>query len=322
MANGAVLLLVNERGDRRLLWELMDGQEFEAIYAAKDPAQARSVIAQDSGIELIVLEVPEDDVEVKAFCAELENDPHTAATPVLLVSTIEPKVLWPMATPRNIRGWLHSPVDAEDALARILVAMTPAAMPVPEIGLGTGASTEDYRFAFDASLDELLVSDPETGLVLDANPAFLKQSGFSLAQVRAQTIDQLDLTHRGDARRELMQLARRQGSVRTRQMTPRADGRRVPVEAVSCPVQIGPNLRLLTSMRPIPPDAVGRPFGEFLDLLWSQRGSDGLAKALTQRLIEWAKFDFLHLVAQRAEIGEEGDLVVSFQRPRIAAGDR
>ncbi len=43
MAEGAVLLLVNERGDRRLLWELLDGEEFEAIYAAKDVAQARSM---------------------------------------------------------------------------------------------------------------------------------------------------------------------------------------------------------------------------------------------------------------------------------------
>ena len=317
MANGAVLLLVNERGDRRLLWELLDGQEFEAIYAAKDVAQARSVLAQDGAIELIVLELSEDDAEVHAFCAELAHDPRTAATPVLAVSAVEPGKHWPQAAPANVRGWLHSPVDSADALARIQMAMAPTEPTTALVQAESGAAAEDYRFAFDASLDELLVSDPETGQVLDANPTFLQQSGFTLAQVRTQTIDQLDLTHRGDARRELMQLAQRQGSVRTRQMTPRADGRRVAVEAVSCPVRIGGRLCLLTALRPIPPDAVGRPFGEFLDMLWSQRGSDGLAKSLTQRLIEWAKFDFLHLVAQRAETGEDGDLVVSFQRPGL-----
>ncbi|MBI2396401.1 MAG: EAL domain-containing protein [Xanthomonadales bacterium] len=317
MANGAVLLLVNERGDRRLLWELLDGQEFEAIYAAKDVAQARSVLAQDGAIELIVLELSEDDAEVRAFCAELAHDPRTAATPVLAVSAVEPGKHWPQAAPANVRGWLHSPVDSADALARIQMAMAPTEPTTALVQAEPGAADEDYRFAFDASLDELLVSDPESGQVLDANPTFLRQSGFSLAQVRTQTIDQLDLTHRGDARRELMQLAQRQGSVRTRQMTPRADGRRVAVEAVSCPVRVGGRLCLLTALRPIPPDAVGRPFGEFLDMLWSQRGSDGLAKSLTQRLIEWAKFDFLHLVAQRAETGEDGDLVVSFQRPGL-----
>ena len=47
MAEGAVLLLVNERGDRRLLWELLDGEEFEAIYAAKDAGRNRVKTAQD-----------------------------------------------------------------------------------------------------------------------------------------------------------------------------------------------------------------------------------------------------------------------------------
>ena len=66
MAEGAVLLLVNERGDRRLLWELLDGEEFEAIYAAKDVAQARSMLAQDNGVALVVLEVGSGDADVRA----------------------------------------------------------------------------------------------------------------------------------------------------------------------------------------------------------------------------------------------------------------
>jgi len=320
MADGAVLLLVNERGDRRLLWELLDSEEFEALYAAKDVAQARSMLAQDSEVSLVMLEIGVDDAEVKAFCDELTQDERTSALPVLVVSSVDPEQLWPNGVPANVSGFLRSPVEAEAAVALIQSAILPAA-PAPlaeSIDTDPGANSyEDYRFAFDASLDELLVSDPTTGKVVDANQTYLQQSGFTLEQARAQTVDQLDLTHRGDARRELMQLMQRQGSVRTRQMTPRADGRRVPVEAVSTPVVVGKQMRLLTALRSIPPDAVGRPFGEFLDMLWSQRGSEGLAKALTQRLIEWAKFDFLHLVAQRAETGEEGDLVVSFQRPGL-----
>ena len=81
MADGAVLLLVNERGDRRLLWELLDGEEFEALYAAKDVAQARSMLAQDSEVALVVLEVGAEDSEVKLFCEELMQDPQTSASP-------------------------------------------------------------------------------------------------------------------------------------------------------------------------------------------------------------------------------------------------
>ncbi len=274
MAEGAVLLLVNERGDRRLLWELLDGEEFEAIYAAKDVAQARSMLAQDNGVALIVLEVGSGDADIRGFCDELAQDARTSELPVLLVGVVEPAMLWPAGMPANIRGFLHSPVDSDAALLQIQSAVAPASDTAADPTMDEAAiAADNYRFAFDFSLDELLVSDPTTGKVLDANETFLTQSGFTLAQARTQTIEQLDLTHRGDARRELMQLMQRQGSVRTRQMTPRADGRRIAVEAVSRPIRIGDQVRLLTALRAIPPDAVGRPFAQTpnpkpLDLNW------------------------------------------------------
>lgn len=319
MAEGAVLLLVNERGDRRLLWELLDGEEFEAIYAAKDVAQARAMLAQDSDVAVVVLEIGSDE-EVKRFCEELAADDRTSALCVLLVGTILPDALWPAGMPANVRGYLSSPIDADAALIQIRsLAAQPAADTEPEPLVDAAAGDQSYRFAFDFSLDEMLVSDPQTGRIIEANPVFLKQSGYTREQLGSLTVDQLDLTHRGDVRREMMQVMQRQGSVHAKQLTPRADGRKIVVESVSRPIRVGESVRLLTTLRPVPPDAVGRPFGEFLDLLWSQRGSDGLAKSLTQRLIEWAKFDFLHLVAQRAETGEEGDLVISFQRPGLPA---
>ncbi|MBL0028022.1 MAG: hypothetical protein IPO95_02655 [Rhodanobacteraceae bacterium] len=189
MADGAVLLLVNERGDRRLLWELLDGEEFEALYAAKDVAQARSMLAQDSEVALVVLEVGAEDSEVKLFCEELMQDPQTSALPVLIVSSVDPGHVWTHAVPANVRGFLHSPVESEAALALIQSAIMPAAPVAASAAVDTAhvaSSGEDYRFAFDASLDELLVSDPTSGKVLDANQTFLKQSGFTLDQVRAR----------------------------------------------------------------------------------------------------------------------------------------
>ena len=82
---GSVLILLNERQQRRSLFELLDRLEFEAIYAARDAAQARAMLSQESGIELIVLEFAEGDAEAKLLCHEIRAHPRASRIPVLAV---------------------------------------------------------------------------------------------------------------------------------------------------------------------------------------------------------------------------------------------
>ena len=155
MAEGAVLLLVNERGDRRLLWELLDGEEFEAIYAAKDVSQARSMLAQDNDVALVVLEVGSGDADVRGFCDELAQDARTSGLPVLLVGVIEPAVLWPAGAPANVRGFLHSPVDADVALLQIQSAVAPAAE------ASADPAADDVAVAADDCAEEAVLREAE-----------------------------------------------------------------------------------------------------------------------------------------------------------------
>ena len=43
---------------------------------------------------------------------------------------------------------------------------------------GSGADSRQYRAIFEATSDGLVINDPETGLVLEANPAFCRMHGY------------------------------------------------------------------------------------------------------------------------------------------------
>ena len=53
-------------------------------------------------------------------------------------------------------------------------------------------------------------ADPVTGKIVDANQTFLTQSGMALNDVVGQALDDMDLTHRGAARKEILLQAMRQ----------------------------------------------------------------------------------------------------------------
>ena len=53
---GAVLIVVMNRDDRRALFETLDAYEFDAIYTAKDFAQAHAFLRQDPRLDAILLE--------------------------------------------------------------------------------------------------------------------------------------------------------------------------------------------------------------------------------------------------------------------------
>ena len=312
---GSVLILLNDRAERRRLFELLDSMEFEAIYAAKDAAQARSMLSQESGVELIVLEFVPGDAEALAFCTDVRAHPRSAKVPLLAILAAEPSAIWPTGKmPAAVSDWVAIPVDIELARSKIERLFAPAVVETAE----TSPKSEDFRFAFDNSLDELLVSDPGSGRILDVNQTFLLQSGFHPADVVGAALDDFDLSHRDDARRDLMAAVNKSGLVRYRCQTPRADGRRLTADVVTRLIRIGADVRWLSALRPAPAEEVSRAFIEFVDQLWKTRGATHLARHLGQRMIELGKLDFLSLVTQRGE-GETGaELSMNYVRPGIA----
>lgn len=69
--NGAVLIVATDRDDRRILFDALDAQEFEAIYTAKDISQARTFLEQDPQIDLVLLEFLGPAADAVSFCNEL-----------------------------------------------------------------------------------------------------------------------------------------------------------------------------------------------------------------------------------------------------------
>jgi diguanylate cyclase (GGDEF)-like protein len=312
---GSVLILLNDRAERRRLFELLDSMEFEAIYAAKDAAQARTMLSQESGVELIVLEFVPGDTEAMAFCTDVRAHAHSAKIPVLAILAGDSGSIWPAGKmPPAVTDWVAIPVDVE--LTRRKIERMFAA-PV-EVKAEPEVKGDGYKFAFDYSIDELLVSDPASGKVVEANQTFLSQSGFQNADVVGALLDDYDLSHQGDARRDLMAVVNKSGSARFRCLVPRADGRRLMMEVVTRLVRVGADVRWLTAMRPAAADDVARALAEFVDGLWKIRGSSHVGRQLGQKLIELGKFDYLSLVTQRGEAEAGSELSLNYVRPGLA----
>ncbi|MDZ4812839.1 MAG: bifunctional diguanylate cyclase/phosphodiesterase [Pseudomonadota bacterium] len=312
---GSVLILLNDRAERRRLFELLDSMEFEAIYAAKDTVQARTMLSQESGVELIVLEFVPGDNEALSFCTEVRAHAHTAKIPVLAILAGDSGSCWPAGKmPTAVSDWLAIPVDLELMRRKIERLFTPA----PTIETEVAAKGDGYRYAFDHSLDELIVSDPASGKIIEVNQTFLTQSGYRLVDAVDALLDDFDLSHRDAVRRDLMATVNKSGSARYRCLTSRADGRRLMMDAVTRLVRVGADVRWLTAMRLTASDDAGRALADFTDSLWKTRGSSQMGRQLGQRLIELGKLDYLCLSTQRGETATGSELTLNYARPGLA----
>jgi diguanylate cyclase (GGDEF)-like protein/PAS domain S-box-containing protein len=219
---GNLLIVAASRDDRRTLFDALDGQGFGTLYTARDAAQARALLTDGPPIELVLLDIVGEAREAVALCALLRGMPAYAHVPVLGILAAEPELrVWghQRALP-GVAEWLRRPIDAGETLARVRAALArqpAAAVPVP-------VQAADYRFAFDASEDALIVSDPR-GKVLEVNPQFERQTGLAAAQVCGRPLHEV-LGRDPAGQQQLAATLERDGVVRTpcRGMQPDADG--------------------------------------------------------------------------------------------------
>ena len=151
---GAVLIVATDRDDRRVLFDALDAQEFDAIYTAKDIDQARTFLAQDPQIDLVLLEFIGNASDAVSFCAELQQHRPQKPLPVIgILERTQNEQLWNAENrPPGVVEWIDSPVDAGDALARIHALLGHGGIQPRPTGDGR------YQYAFDGSLDELALS--------------------------------------------------------------------------------------------------------------------------------------------------------------------
>lgn len=311
---GSVLILLNDRTERRRLFELLDSMEFESIYAAKDTTQARAMLSQGS-VELVVLEFTPKDSDALAFCSELEAQTGNAKLPVLAILPTVADRIWPHGKiPAAVTDWVTMPIDLE-LTRRKIEHLFQANQRKETSPAGTEAT---FRFAFDYALDEMLLSDPVSGLILDVNTTFLSQSGFSADDIIGSPLDNLDLSYRDEQRRALVSTVAKIGMIKYRSLTPRADGRRTIMDAVIRQVRIGTDIRWLTFLRPAATaEDHGRALADLVNELWTAKGASSIAKAAAQKLVEFGKLDVLMIVSTPIEHLESAPIALNYVRQGV-----
>ncbi|MDE1885619.1 MAG: diguanylate cyclase, partial [Xanthomonadaceae bacterium] len=317
---GSVLIVTTQRDDRRVLFDTLDAQNFEAVYTAKDLPQALAFLKQDPQIDVVVMEFVGEAREAVAFCTQLKGDARLAKVPVIGIAaadTAQRHWDWSRA-PAGVVDWLRSPVDASEVLARVRNVLAAHAV----IGTDSAAGRDRYQFAFEDSLDEIVLSDPKTGAVIDANATFEQRSGFSRAQVIGQPLDALDAGHERGQRAALLAALAREGSVQYRCNRRRGDGGSRTLEAhMRLAVQDGRLVHVTVFREPASGNDATR-YQTALGLIAAAAecggGDEGMSQVV-KLLCGWLDPDFLMLVSARAEENADVQPMHTYYRSSLPA---
>jgi len=322
---GAVLIVVMNRDDRRALFETLDVYEFDAIYTAKDFAQAHAFLRQDPRLDAVLLEFAGDAREALAFRAEIAQQAGRKLPVIGIASAEDLERRWGwMHAPDLVADWIRTPVIGAEALARIQQVLaanrSPPLAPLADAAAAMPTATalvaaepvfegQDFHLAFDGHPDELVLSSWTTGFILDANAALEQRTGMPRAQLIGTPFDTLNHTHDAAAREALRQRLRREGRVHYRCLRARADGSRYWVEAHARLVARGHDLLCLTSFRDAS-DALG--LGEALHVaaaIGSLRESE-IIRQTARLLSDWLRPEHLWVLGARPEQGGANQLLL------------
>lgn len=303
--NGAVLIVATNRDDRRLLFEALDSQEFEAIYTAKDIDQARTFLIQEPHIDLVLLEFLDGSAEVMAFCRELHQQRPQDPIPVIGIFAGSPDIEFVAGQefPVGVVDWISSPVNPARALQQINAQLNGDQDP------GKTDVTESTRLnndlAFEFAIDELAVVDLHSGRILDVNPGFVRRSGFSRLQSVGSRIETLDAIVPPEQRTELNLRLAREGKLQFRANKPHVDSAAYPVEIHVRVVERDGQRLGLYMFRDV--GDLGR-YEQAMDVIsglaQAGGGEEGI-NAAVRSLIEWLSLDFVELVSLRLEQDSE-----------------
>ena len=316
-SQSSVLIVTTQRDDRRVLFDTLDAQNFDAVYTAKDLAQALSFLEQDPQIDVVVMEFAGAAQEAVAFCTQLKGDARLAAVPVIGIAAADPAQRqwdWSRAPP-GVVEWMRSPVDAGEALARVRDVL--ASHQRGSVAPATAAAVDRYQFAFEGSLDEIVVSDPKSGSIIDVNATFEQRCGFSRAQVVGQPLDSLDLSHNREQRAALLVQLGREGSVRYRCRKRRGEGGSYAADAhMRLAVQQGRLVHVTTFREPPETARYEAALGLVATAAECGGGDEGLSRVV-KLLCDWLDLDFVMLVSARPEDPGDAQPLLTYHRASL-----
>lgn len=134
-----VLIVASNREDRRILFDSFDGADFEAIYTARDVAQAHALLAQEPELALIFVEFLDPYAEAEGLCRLLAGHPRWRLVPrvgVLPVGALPPGA--PGGPDAPVATWIRSPISAPEALRHARELLEPVPHSASSVTLGAG----------------------------------------------------------------------------------------------------------------------------------------------------------------------------------------
>ncbi|HXS73892.1 MAG TPA: EAL domain-containing protein [Rhodanobacteraceae bacterium] len=297
-----VLIVAARRADRRVLFDALDGQGYGTILSARDAGHARNLLAQAQRPSFAVLDFCTSAAESAALSAELSGVPVIGLIGAGRGDDREADGWSFRQRPPGVVEWLRSPVDPVEARARAQAVFDAhASLPVV-----ASNDHDDFRFVFDGSADEIVLSDPRSGEILDVNPAFEHATGFSVAQVRGSGFERLFVMG-GNHRETWRQQLEHGGQARLQCDKLRADGSRYPVEMLTRLVVRGESLVHFSTIRDAGAAQGGRALLAALTRIGVSDQGDGALARRVQQFADALHLDFAGVAVRRG--GEQAGLL-------------
>ena len=309
---GSALIVAGDRGDRRVLFDVLDQHAFDEIYSAKDIAQAREFLGPGINIDFAFIEFSEDVREATAFCAELLAHARRAIPIIGIVGAVGDGRKR-AGFPDCIREWLSGPVRPADAQASLLAALAERPVEEPRAVAPAAPVVDRYRFAFDGSLDELALVDPASGRILDVNDTFVRRSGHARAQLVGSDIGGYDFVVAPEQRREIATRLANESSVQLRVRKPRAGGSSYPVDVSIRNAMHEDRVVQFYTFREI--GELSRLQDTMAALLGATRDeSRDTAEAIVQGVADWLGADLVLAIEAAPDAASQSKIVGAYRR--------
>ncbi len=316
-----VLVVAADRDDRRILFDALDGQGLGTLHTARDAAQARKLLEEDAVLHVAIVEFHGDALENVALCKYLRSAPGTARAHVLGIVSADPlQRAWGYhRVPDGVDDWLRSPVDAGEVRAKLLAVLAAKASAPPSLS-SPDPVADTYRFVYECNEDELLMIDPESGQVLDANPAYERGSGFTAARVRGKDASSLLGMGRNQFAR-LCETAVKEGAARRRCSRSRVTGEADMVDVSVRPVTRGSRLQLMASLRDRRElESARLALGLLARMQATGKGEDRMS-ASARMLADLLQLDYVAVYSARPEIDDGPQLLTRELRRHVPDAD-
>ncbi len=217
----ADILVIDDTPDNlNLLSAMLTEQGYKVRSVTKGSTGLRG--AQVAPPDLILLDINMPQMNGYEVCEQLKADDRTRDIPVIFISALEDVLDKVKAFSVGGIDYITKPFHVEEVLARIETHLTICKLQRQLQAQNTQLqqemrdrqqAEEKFTKAFRSSPAPISIVALETGQFIEANPSFLKMSGYSLAEIIGHTATELKLGITQDTYDQALQQFRATGTL-------------------------------------------------------------------------------------------------------------